>query len=159
MPMIQTHCHAKRLKAPHCCRGMGRCVMLHDYVMDDRCADAKLGQQPDDGAAENHRPPTSLYRNRERKWRRQQEDDVDRQDIQQRRAVDQQQRADDGDCRMSDVEVQQMLQRGMMAVDRECRRKGEGQQQQRDVVRIDAKGALPELAAQAAPDFPVAWRM
>ena len=107
-----------------------------------------------------HRPPTALYRDRERERRSQQEDDVDRKDIQERRTINQQQRSDDGDRRMRNVEVQQMLQRGVMAVDREGRREGEGQQQQRHVVRIDAQSALPELAAQAARIFesPAAYR-
>jgi len=121
-----------------------------------RCSDGKivdpgphteLGEQPD-GAAGGEDPAPTLFCGEDKQGRRgEHENDVDGKDIEQRWAVDQQQRGDDGRERMREVVVQQVGERGAMSVRGYRRRNGEGEQQHEEVVAVDAKAALPYLLA------------
>lgn len=118
----------------------------NDEIVDPG-SEAKLGQQPDAAAGGEDPAPASARREDKQGWRGDHEDDVHGQDIEQRRAVNQQQGRDNRRERMREVIVQQIDKRGPMGVRGYRCRDGERKQQHKKVIAIDAKATLPDLVA------------
>ena len=122
-------------------------VRCPDGEIVDPGPHAELGEQPDGAAGGEDQAPTLSRSEDEQRRRGEHEDDVDGKDIEQRWAVDQQQRGDDGREGMREVVVQQVGERGAMSVRSYRRRNGKGEQQHEEVVTVDAQAALPDLLA------------
>lgn len=78
-----------------------------DEIMDPG-SQTELGEEPDDSACNENRTPAPSRGEDEQRRSGEHEDDIDGKNIEQRRAVDQQQRRDDGREGMCEVIVQQI---------------------------------------------------
>ena len=78
---------------------MGKCVM-RTIRSCTTIAQAELGQQPEQSAGRENLPPATPDRRRKHQRREEEKGDIHRQNVQQRRAIEQQDRADDRDERM-----------------------------------------------------------
>lgn len=76
-------------------------------------------------------------------------DDVHGQDVEQGWAIEQQDGAGNGDERVSEIEVEQIADRGFVSSDGKCRCHGEGQRQHDEVIAVDFERALPQANANS----------
>ncbi len=121
--------------------------------MDDEVvecvAQAQLSTQPEENADGEHGTPAEAGGGGEDERRKKEKGDVKGQDVEQRRAVDEKDGADDGRLGMVQVEIQEVGQGSAVRMDGVDRKNGEGKRQQRHVVRVNLQGAAPEVGADA----------
>ena len=121
--------------------------------MDDRIvhqlAQAELGQQPDGQTGGEDAVPAPADGGGEDKRAAGKKDHVHGQDVEQGRAVDQEHRAGNGDKRMGDVEVEQVINGCAMRGDGETGGHREREREHQQVIAVDLQRAAPELGAQA----------
>ena len=98
--------------------------------------------------------PTPAHGHIEDIGREQQESDIHRKNVEQRRTVDQEQGSDDRGERMGEIKIQQVVDRGSMSVCSECRHDGKHHGEHDQVVAIDPERSLPEFAAYPIAVFP-----
>ena len=123
---------------------------MNDHMVNPR-TQAELRKQPDRPAGQQDAFPASVCRDGKEKWRDQQKNYVHRQDIEQRRAIDEQKRADNSVKWMCEIEVEQVDQRKPVRQHGEGCTDGEGEREQDQVIAVYAQCALPELCPQSDP--------
>jgi hypothetical protein len=120
---------------------------VDDPVVHD-VAQAELREEPDEGAGGEDDPPSETHGYGEKQRREEEEHDVHGEDVEQRRAVDEEDGAGDGGARVIQVEIQQVGDGGAVMVYGPAGGDGEGERQEKHVVGVNLEGALPE----ARPD-------
>ena len=117
--------------------------------MDDKSMDpgtkAELGKNPDESADGKKESPAPPGGEGEDVWGGDEEEDVHRENVEQRWAVDEEKRADDRGERVGKVEVEQVGERRAVSVDSHPGCGGEGKDEQGDVIAVNFEGAFPEL--------------
>jgi hypothetical protein len=108
----------------------------------DPGAETELCEEPDEAAGEEDESPAATGGDGQEVWGDDEEDDVEREDVEQGRAVDKEERADNGGDGMGEVEVEQIGDGGAVSEDGETGCEGEGEDEQDDVIAVDGRRSL-----------------
>ena len=123
--------------------------MHHESMLS--VAKTELRQKPEENGNCEDRFPAETARKQQHRRRENQENNVHRQNIQQRRTVNQQQRFDHGLFSASDkIKIEQIVQAGPVAAHGDGHRHQEGECEQHSMVEIQANGAAPEFQRHRA---------
>lgn len=112
-------------------------------------AQAELGEEPDEHAGGEDDFPANAGRERQERRREEQKDDVHRKDVQQWRAIEQKERADDRRGGVRDVEVEQVGDGDAVRINRISRGYSKCEEEQNQVIAVDFERAAEELAVDS----------
>ncbi|MNS80699.1 hypothetical protein D3C72_1143900 [compost metagenome] len=110
----------------------------------DPFAEPELRHRPDRGAGHHHERPAVAHGKGQHPGAHEHEEDVHRQDVQQRRLVDQQQPEQEAVARLGQVVRHEVLDRRLVDVHAERGDHGEQKQQDRRLAQVDLERAPPE---------------
>ncbi len=111
-------------------------------------AKAELRGEPDEGADGEDEGPGETLLGDEQERSDEEEEDVHGEDVEQGRAIDEEDGADGGDDGMGEVEGEQVVEHGAVEGGREEAADGEGEGDEEEMVGVDAEGAGPESGAE-----------
>lgn len=122
----------------------GSCFLQGDVEMSDvldesvgHVAQAKLSAEPDESTGGEDFLPSEADCRGQNDRSEDEEDDVHGQNVKQRRAIKQENGADDGGRRMREIEIEKIGERGAVGVDGVSGSDGEGEEEQDQVVAVD----------------------